>query len=110
MVVVRRMHGLGAGVVMVSGGREWDAHELLGGVVGLRRRVGDVVGVSERVGGVKENKVAGGGRLLRRRCVGVGYVPRRVHEYEGLQSISCLDFRVPMKVRRHRILLFVCSI
>lgn len=59
MIVVRSMHGLRVGILMMSG-LKWDTDELLG-VVGCWRRVSEVgTRVSERVGGIEENKVAGG--------------------------------------------------
>lgn len=77
-------------------GRERDADELLS-VVGRWSAVrrGDRVGV-------EENEVV----WRRRRGVGVLNIGR-VHKYEGLKTVRCLDFRVPMKVRRHR-MMFIC--
>ena len=75
-------------LVGAGGGREGDADELLSvGRWSVRRE-----GV-----GVEENEVV----CWRRRGIRVLNICR-VHKYEGLETISCLDFRVPMKVRCHR--------
>ena len=77
-------------LVGTGGGREGDADELLSvGRWSVRRE-----GV-----GVEENEVV---CWWRRgiRVLNIG----RVHKYESLETISCLEFGVPMIVRRHRMM------
>lgn len=79
---------VGTRVLVGAGcGRKWDADELLS----MRRRSVRREGV-----GIEENEVVcrwrSGIRVLN-----IG----RVHKYQGLETIRCLDFGVAMKVRRH---------
>ena len=97
------VHGLLVGVLGGGGAGEWDADELLSvswwrvrkALRSESRAVAGDIG-----GGIKEDKVASVGLRWRRR-VGVLDVTS-VHEYKSLEAIGCLNFRITMKVRRHR--------